>query len=569
MEAGKAKIESLTASQLVELSFQYFPDTFRKELAPIIRQSLQRFPIAERATLLSARPPGRMDKEPLEGVVEDVLTGLLPEHADDAVSLMKRYGTNAEQFERIVSKWAETDMEGALKFWSKLGDAPSHIAKIYIPLAKRDLAQAKKVALGLTDERLRQEVIAEVATVMAGEDLMGAVKWAHENGRVNFSNKLSNSGPAGKVFERMAKLNPRRAADCLAQNIPFFIIDDGPCRSVFQTWAEQDYAAANEWLKQNPLPDALKQSALFDLFHRGIEKMTASQAVDAWKSQPTSQQHSAIFWLTSKLVKEDPEWALSTLKSLSIPTESVQKGLIDIIRLRSPKREFFLAHMEDIIPLFEKDPEILDSARNLTKEERATLLTKLSPATQTAYQKLELTRLQDRYEYDAAMELISNMGVEGQRVGDIATLATKAAEVLPSRVAEWVTGLPECENRSYAALNLVMSWAKTDPDAAEAWATKLLPGATKDKAFQELVRVRAMLGETAKAVELAALITDPKNQIPAYGQALQGLWNQDFVTAKAMLGKFELDEVTRTGLEIKLTAGSFAMTRELPLEQMK
>ena len=113
-------------------------------------------------------------------------------------------------------------MQGAIKFWSKLGDAPAYIAKLYIPLAKQDMAQAQSLALGLKDEKLRQAVIAEVATVMSGTDLMGAVRWAHENGRVMFSNKLSNSGPAGMVFERMAKVNPLKAAKCLEQNIAFF-----------------------------------------------------------------------------------------------------------------------------------------------------------------------------------------------------------------------------------------------------------------------------------------------------------------------------------------------------------
>ncbi len=317
-------------------------------------------------------------------------------------------------------------------------------------LAESDPAYAAELCLRLPPSERRNGGYHVLQTWLA-DDPQAATQWVEslKQGRLR-------SGLGQILVDHAAKTDPRAALEQmdLFQSIGH---TSGASleRSIVHTWARDDPLAALAWVQDHPHPKPLIGNLLQPLVHAGH----ANVAVSLLESQPSLSDSSTSHAIVAESwASHDPSAALDWVRSLDTPPLH-QAGLLGIAQaVEDPTQQRALA--EEAMAMGPTDD------RSLSQRVES-LVRSLEPAVLK-----ESNLLTDLAQFTG----------EALSQGTVSHLA----ETDPTWLAEQIESSPDTFS-SYAARELMESWAAHEPHAAAAWLERLTEHPERDDLQQALV----------------------------------------------------------------------------------
>jgi hypothetical protein len=146
-------------------------------------------------------------------------------------------------------------------------------------------------------------------------------------------------------------------------------------------------------------------------------------------------------------------------------------------------------------------------------------------------------------------------GIERDQV--MTSLIGQKAATDPAGALTWVESVAGDEQRQSALSIIVMTWARSEPEAATRYVRSLGAGASRDNAIFALVQIS---GEAdAPSLQLVESIGDVQRRIEARTSLIYRLARDDPGGARSMMDKMALSEGERQVLESVLEQFSNGM----------
>ncbi len=432
------------------------------------------------------------------------------------------------------------------------------VSRSFANAARRDLAGMRDVAESMTGEK-RKEALAGVAKAWAEKDGAAALAWVE-----GFESSEDRSWAMRQLISGWAQSNPFAALDHLAPTLHpdpagSYSSETSTAASVVSTAAEADLARTLDWLTKhfeqlgssdimNGLHGALKQrlqndlpgtlSMLQDRDHRSA-LLPALQGVLTHSSEDELRQ--VLEWTNNEA---DPELANAirpqALARLARKSPDKAIELVEPLVNDGSTDSRTLAHM--IAPLvsdLESYERLLPVIEQATPEFRASLLeVALTRSFTFDLDQEQWTAYMDQLPAEARSQVVTMEA--GKRVAADPASAIAWADALPEsdrapayqglahtwasadsyEASEWIATLPPGEIRDAAALTLVRSVAKSEPDSAWKWAQTIQSPEQRRSAMQSSLAFFGdaaldVIGQSALAPAEKATLTEWWNRVSA------------------------------------------------------
>jgi hypothetical protein len=254
-------------------------------------------------------------------LLEEFARGIAPADIGSALKDLRKTpeGSARELAQRLlVSRWVETDPEGALAFASQNRDFSSIAGDVMQQMASEDFQGALARAQSIQDVSARYEALRGVLNYLTDSDPLGALKLAATLGDFPGYEPLSQT-----IYRQWSQIDPQAAAAAAAQAAGGNAGSGAdwwrsPVNQVLRNWASQDPMAAINWSSSlnDPNMQARDISQIVRQWSRDDPNAAASW-VNSQQAGPT--RDAAASALAFSLGSSDPAAALGWAQSISDP----------------------------------------------------------------------------------------------------------------------------------------------------------------------------------------------------------------------------------------------------------
>lgn len=532
-------------------------------VARMLAGRFREFSVDERFAAFLKLPSGEQPTGSSEAqrIFGDLAEDSLPRREKDFLALAKIFpDMSAWMMAPGLKTWAAADLPSALAFIAKMGGRQQAdlTSQVLGEVAERNPQQAQEAALKLPQGDARLKALSGVARVMAKKDLGEALDWLNANQFMDRRNYRSLEAMRS-VISQAAGTNPTAAAQLLLDRPGLFEGDFGQqqVQALFETWSSRDPAQAAAWLSAHPLPETYQKAADAALAAGKLAQLPLTEALASLGSASDEGIARGITSLSVRLWAEDPDHAIERMAA-SLPEKNRGAALARIARDLQPWQfGQMMPYLPDIGKAIEEQPHLSFGFYEFPEEQLKSIIRGLPEKAADLVRNEMLDRSFDS-DPGRAVRLAADGGAEKLNPFNAGRVAVTMAQEDPDQASAWVAGIPEGENKEWAARNLVSSWAKYDPAAAAAWVQTLPPGTTRDRAALEAAKIQGRIGGTEAALGLASRIENAEARQEATGYALQTLWRQNPAQGATALAASGLPADGQTALKEKLATGGFA-----------
>lgn len=201
-------------------------------------------------------PPGRTREQAMNGII-GALTQTDPAKAASVFGDSVVNNQNSYQVGMIVGEWIKTDQTAALAWLDSLdlrGDAQRNVHSQFMSnWVREDPAAAGRYALGIQDEKSRQQTISSLVGSWGNSDPVAAREWIMKSLEGETKNRSLNS-----LIQTLSYQDYATALQCYQEataSLSSEAIENtfgGAASQIARNWAQNDPKAAGQWVMSLP-----------------------------------------------------------------------------------------------------------------------------------------------------------------------------------------------------------------------------------------------------------------------------------------------------------------------------
>ncbi|MDQ3621384.1 MAG: hypothetical protein M3463_02705 [Verrucomicrobiota bacterium] len=334
-----------------------------------------------------------------------------------------------------ISNWANRDPQAALTYVRTLplSEQNRHIQSVISGLARRDIAEARRVLEEMPEGRARSSALNALMSAWIGEDANAAMTYAK-----SLPEGTARVSAISQVAQQVSERDHMAALE-LAQLLPAGSQRRSVMYQVASRWGRSDPKAAAEYFLQNPTGDDAYDSPL-----QSIAQSWASsnprELLEWGRALPDEKQRNAIVsQAISGLARNDPTTAARELAQMSGPAQGNAAGNL---------ASTWANH----------DPAAAASwAASLPEGEART----------RAFSSL-VNQWAD-IELPAATQWLESLPASKSRDSAVRAFASRVAESDPEAALAWAGTIADASARTSAVEQATRNWLRNDKTAATAW----------------------------------------------------------------------------------------------------
>ena len=431
----------------------------------------------------------------------------------------------------LLSRWGESDPKAALAYIQGLnldgGSFPFDVVKSVISSwAEKDFTAAKAWVEGLPlGTYRRRSAMVDLAFALAQKDPAAALSLARSlpaddgqrflSGALNgcclkdaeaaiaYAVQLPDAGNFTLVymFDRIASKDPDKAIKLL-EKIPSENDQNEALKRIGNAWAESDPKAALDWANQQTDPKV--KSEILKGVIDGMAQKDPNSALELAQSLPANEREGRIDYILTVLSESDPEGAVSY--AMNLPSNKSTN--MTISRLAG---QWISSDPQGALGFYGSltDPKLKEQVAgtmidNLSKDDLAKSLDLLDTMPPGFFQNQALSRIGRNWaqtdqkaaldwanvqtdpevkseilggvilgmsvkDPNSAFQLVQSLPAGNSRNRIIITSLGSMAQSDPQSAISLASGIAEAHDRFMAQANVVRSWKRRDPTAANQW----------------------------------------------------------------------------------------------------
>jgi hypothetical protein len=396
----------------------------------------------------------------------------------------------------VISSWAEKDFTAA-KAWVE-GLPPgtyrrrSAMVDLAFALAQKDPAAALSLARSLPGDD-GQRFLSGALNGWCLKDAEAAIAYAVQLPDVGFTLVY--------MFDRIASKDPVKAINLLEQ-IPSENQQNEALRKIGLRWAISDPNAALDWANQQTDPKV--KSEILQGVIGGMAQKDPERALELAQSLPANEREGRIDYILGVLSESDPEGAVGY--AMNLPSNKSKN--FNVSRLAG---QWISSDPQGALGWFDSltDPKLKEQVAgamidNLPKDDLATSLKLLDTMPPGFFQNQALSRIGRNWaqtdqkaaldwanvqtdpevkseilggviqgmsvkDPNSAFQLVQSLPAGNSRNRIIITSLGSMAQSDPQSAIALASGIAEAHDRLMAQANVVRSWKRRDPTAANQW----------------------------------------------------------------------------------------------------
>jgi hypothetical protein len=431
----------------------------------------------------------------------------------------------------LLSRWGESDPKAALAYIQGLnldgGSFPFDVVKSVISSwAEKDFTAAKAWVEGLPlGTYRRRSAMVDLAFALAQKDPAAALSLARSlpaddgqrflSGALNgwclkdaeaaiaYAVQLPDVGNWTLVlmFDKIASKDPDKAIKML-EKIPSENQQNEALRKIGLRWAISDPNAALDWANQQTDPKV--KSEILQGVIGGMAQKDPERALELAQSLPANEREGRIDYILGVLSESDPEGAVGY--AMNLPSNKSKN--FNVSRLAG---QWISSDPQGALGWFDSltDPKLKEQVAgamidNLPKDDLATSLKLLDTMPPGFFQNQALSRIGRNWaqtdqkaaldwanvqtdpevkseilggviqgmsvkDPNSAFQLVQSLPAGNSRNRIIITSLGSMAQSDPQSAIALASGIAEAHDRLMAQANVVRSWKRRDPTAANQW----------------------------------------------------------------------------------------------------
>ena len=231
------------------------------ELSTVLRQWTKQDPAAA-TEWVCALPDGVLRKGAICVVIR-LWSEKEPRKAAQFVERMPEGESKNDAIVNVVDLWFKSDSESTAAWLVKLPEGKvrdRELSSVAVDLTRqllksnKDPGAAAQLVRHLVDTNRIQRACSEIGMIWAKENSQAAEKWVESLPR----GLNRDAARFGVIFVR-TRDDPREEANQVAQRIDDEAYKSSILRTVIESWARKDPAAAREWVEKSQLPEKAKE----------------------------------------------------------------------------------------------------------------------------------------------------------------------------------------------------------------------------------------------------------------------------------------------------------------------
>ena len=396
----------------------------------------------------------------------------------------------------VISSWAEKDFTAA-KAWVE-GLPPgtyrrrSAMGDLAFALAQKDPAAALSLARSLPGDD-GQRFLSGALNGWCLKDAEAAIAYAVQLPDVGFTLVY--------MFDKIASKDPDKAIKML-EKIPSENQQNEALRKIGLRWAISDPNAALDWANQQTDPKV--KSEILQGVIGGMAQKDPERALELAQSLPANEREGRIDYILGVLSESDPEGAVGY--AMNLPSNKSKN--FNVSRLAG---QWISSDPQGALGWFDSltDPKLKEQVAgamidNLPKDDLATSLKLLDTMPPGFFQNQALSRIGRNWaqtdqkaaldwanvqtdpevkseilggviqgmsvkDPNSAFQLVQSLPAGNSRNRIIITSLGSMAQSDPQSAIALASGIAEAHDRLMAQANVVRSWKRRDPTAANQW----------------------------------------------------------------------------------------------------